>query len=162
MVWVARFRRSPLLHPSVSCARPSPPPQSRPSPRQGRLAHTFHGDPTGPLSPYVSWGPGRGCGPLSSPTRPTHFTRDGDWPFLGCGGNTDGLRPAPEASPGRGVFPISNHNTIQSVWKPEPVNFNSLAIPVSGLQPNYLPSRGVNSAALAGALQDAPGKQLLW
>lgn len=138
----------------LSCILPScvlgPPPTEPPLPA------------TGPLSPYVSWGPGRGCGPLSSPTRPTHFTRDGDWPFLGCGGNTDGLRPAPEASPGRGVFPISNHNTIQSVWKPEPVNFNSLAIPVSGLQPNYLPSRGVNSAALAGALQDAPGKQLLW
>ena len=59
------------------------------------------------------------------------FTQVWDWPFLGSGGNSDRPLPALDVCAEEGEFHISNYDTICSVWKWEPVDFNSPAVPTS-------------------------------
>lgn len=59
------------------------------------------------------------------------FTQDWDWSFLGFGGNTSWPCPVLGVGAVEGIFHIYvNYNTVMSVWKWEPVDFNSPAVPV--------------------------------
>jgi hypothetical protein len=86
------------------------------------------------------------------------------WSFLGFGGKNKPPQPR-ELSSGS-IFHISNYDTVWSVWKWEPVDFNSPAVPAFRTAVKISSEqRGEQSEVLMGALQDVIEEQcimLMW
>lgn len=118
--------------------------------------------PTGLPSPSMTQGPGSGRGPTSWPTRPEHLLSSGTRPSWGLEATADSPRPALNIYAAEGEFHISNYDTICSVWKWEPVDFNSPAVPVFRTVVKIsAEQRGEQSEVLMGVLPAATEEQFV-
>lgn len=98
-----------------------------------------------------------------SPTGPEHLLKTGTGLFW-----EEANRPPPplRVEVVEGIFYISNYDTIWSVWKWKPVDFNNPAVLVFRTAVKISSEqRGEQSEVLMGALQDATEEQcvmLIW
>ena len=122
-----------------------------PSPTPNRASEPIHD--TGTRS---------GRGPTSLPTRLEHLLSSGTRPPRGLEATADSPHPASNIYAAEGEFHISNYDTICSVWKWEPVDFNSPAVPVFRTVAKIsAEQRGEESEVLMGVLPAATEEQFV-
>lgn len=110
----------------------------------------------------MTQGPSSGRGPISLPTRLEHLLRSGTSPSWGLEAMADSPHPALNIYAVEGEFHISNYDTICSVWKWEPVDFNSPAVPVFRTVVKISSEqRGEQSEVLMGVLPAATEEQFV-